>query len=286
MTQRQNDFISLVILAFKNEVLKKLVFSRPNSGKASKASCRLCAHRGFSAAAPENSMVALGSAVALGAEEIEFDIWSTTDGVLVSCHDDTLERVSNGQGKIYEHTYGELAALDFGIKHGKEYEGLRIATFEEILKKFGGRVVMNIHVKIWDYNFEDDKLEEIVSLIRRYDCAKHVYFMTSNDAMIVKAQQYAPDIPCCVGWDGNKDKMSMVDRAIAVGAKKIQLFKPNFDAETVKRAHENGILCNVFWSDDPEEAKEFFRMGIDTVLTNDYLRIYNAVKDEFAVKKV
>ena len=247
---------------------------------------RLCAHRGFSAVCPENSMVSLGSAVALGAEEIEFDIWSTSDGVLVSCHDDTLERVSDGQGKIYEHTYSELAGLDFGIKHGTAFEGLRIATFEEILKKFGGRVVMNIHVKIWDYSFEDDKLEQIVSLIRRYDCAKHVYFMTSNDKMIEKAQKYAPEIPCCVGWDGNEDKMSMVERAIALGAPKIQLFKPYFNAETVKRAHENGILCNVFWSDDPEEALAYFDMGIDTVLTNDYLRIYNAVKDKYPVKKV
>ena len=46
---------------------------------------RLCAHRGFNTVAPENSMPAFGAAVALGAEEIEFDIWSTKDGVLVSC---------------------------------------------------------------------------------------------------------------------------------------------------------------------------------------------------------
>ena len=52
----------------------------------------LCAHRGFSSVAPENSMPAFGAAVALGAEEIEFDLWSTKDGVLVSCHDETLER--------------------------------------------------------------------------------------------------------------------------------------------------------------------------------------------------
>lgn len=59
---------------------------------------RVCAHRGFNSIAPENSMPAFGAAVAMGAEEIEFDIWSTKDGVLVSCHDATLERVSDGQG--------------------------------------------------------------------------------------------------------------------------------------------------------------------------------------------
>ena len=240
---------------------------------------RLCAHRGFSTVAPENSMPAFGAAVALGAEEIEFDLWATRDGVLVSCHDDTLDRVSNGHGKIYDHTYEELLALDFGFKRGEKFRGLKIPTFEEILQKFAGRVVMNIHVKIWDCKRENPMIEEMVALIRKYDCEKHVYFMTTNDAMIRRVMAYAPDIAVCVGWDGNHDPMSMVDRAIELGAYKVQLFKPYFNAETVKKAHAHGILCNVFYADDPEEARTYFEMGIDTVLTNDYLAIANATED-------
>ena len=238
---------------------------------------RLCAHRGFNSVAPENSMPAFGAAVALGAEEIEFDLWSTKDGVLVSCHDSTLDRVSNGSGKIYEHTYEELLKLDFGVKHGEKFKGLQIPTFEEILQKFAGRVIMNIHVKIWDSNFEDPMIEDIVALIRKYDCEKHIYFMTTNDNIIRRVMTYAPDLKVCVGWDGNKDPMSMVDRAIALGAYKVQLFKPYFNEETIKKAHAHGILCNVFWADDPKEAQRYFDMGVDTVLTNDYLTVRNAV---------
>lgn len=240
---------------------------------------RLCAHRGFNTIAPENSMPAFGAAVALGAEEIEFDLWSTKDGVLVSCHDDTLERVSDGKGKIYDYTYEELLQFDFGIKCGEKFKGLKIPTFEEILQKFAGRVIMNIHVKIWDCNFEKPMLEEIVALIRKYDCEKHAYFMTTNDEIIKRVTEYAPEIKACVGWDGNTEPMSIVDRAIALGAYKVQLYKPYFNQESVDKAHANGILCNVFWADDPEEARRYFEMGIDTVLTNDYLAIYNAVKD-------
>ena len=90
---------------------------------------RLCAHRGFNTVAPENSMPAFGAAVALGAEEIEFDLWSTLDGVLVSCHDSTLDRVSDGSGKIYDHTYEELLQFDFGAKYGNKFKGLKIPTF-------------------------------------------------------------------------------------------------------------------------------------------------------------
>ena len=237
---------------------------------------RICAHRGFNTVAPENSMPAFGAAIALGAEEIEFDIWSTKDKVLVSCHDDTLDRVSNGSGKIREHTYEELLKLDFGVKHGEKFRGLKIPTFEEILQKFAGRVIMNIHVKIWDADFEDDMMEEIVSLIRKYDCAKHVYFMTHNDKAIKKVMNFAPDICVCVGWDGNKEPLSIVERAITLGAKKVQLFKPYFNQESINLAHQHGIICNVFFADDPKEAIQYRKMGIDCILTNDYLAIKNA----------
>ncbi len=238
---------------------------------------RVCAHRGFNTIAPENSLPAFGAAVAMGAEEIEFDIWNTSDGVLVSCHDSTLDRVSDGHGKIYEHTYAELLELVFGAKHGEKFRGLKIPTFEEILQSFAGRVIMNIHVKIWDNNFPDPMIEQIVGLIRKYDAQKHAYFMTANDEIIRQVMEYAPDIPCCVGWDRNKDPMSMVNRAIELGAYKVQLYKPYFNEETVKKAHEHDILCNVFWSDDPEETKKFREMGIDTILTNDYNLVSQAI---------
>ena len=230
---------------------------------------RICAHRGFSSVAPENSMPAFGAAVALGAQEIEFDLWHTSDGEIVSCHDDTLDRVSDGTGKIYEHTYDELKKLDFGAKFGEKFKGLRIVRFEDILKKFSCHVIMNIHVKTLSDEYDDDAMKKIVSLIRKYDCEKYVYFMISHDGVIKKFMEYAPDIPVCVGHLFDCP-VGIVERAIALGAKKVQLFKPYFDADSVKLAHEHGILCNVFYADDPDEAREYLEMGIDTILTNEY----------------
>jgi len=71
----------------------------------------------------------------------------------------------------------------------------------------------------------------------------------------------------------------MVDRAIRLGAYKIQLYKPWFNQETVDRAHAHGILCNVFWADAPEEARRYLDMGIDTILTNDYHRISRVLEE-------
>ena len=109
--------------------------------------------------------------------------------------------------------------------------------------------------------------------------------MTTNDAIIRQVMNYAPDLKICVGWDGNKEPMSIVGRAIELGAYKVQLFKPYFNSESIAKAHAHGILCNVFWADDPDEAKRYFEMGADTVLTNDYLTVYNAVNENFLKNK-
>ena len=70
----------------------------------------------------------------------------------------------------------------------------------------------------------------------------------------------------------------MVELAVKYDCKKIQLFKPYFDKDMIDRAHKVGIRCNVFFADDPEEAARFLEMGIDTILTNDYNRVSQAVE--------
>ncbi|MBR6683820.1 MAG: hypothetical protein IKL38_05705, partial [Firmicutes bacterium] len=117
---------------------------------------RICAHRGFNTIAPENSMPAFGAAVAMGAEEIEFDLWVTKDGEIVSCHDKRLDRVSTGTGNIYDYTYEELLAFDFGVKYSEEFKGLKILKFEEILQKFACHTIMNIHIKTVSNQVEYD----------------------------------------------------------------------------------------------------------------------------------
>ncbi len=239
---------------------------------------RICAHRGFNTIAPENSMPAFGAAVAMGADEIEFDLWYTKDGEIVSLHDDTLDRVSNGTGKVYDYTYDELLKFDFGIKYGEKFKGMKILKFEDILKKFSCHCVMNIHVKTVDNDCEYDRglLEKIVKLIDKYDCKKYVYFMSGNDNFLKLAKEVAPDIIRCCG--AGKEPWKIVDRAIKYDCKKVQFWKGKFNQEMIDEAHAHGIRCNVFWADDPDEAKEFLDMGIDTILTNDYNLVSQVLK--------
>ena len=236
---------------------------------------RICAHRGFNTIAPENSMPAFGAAIALGAQEIEFDLWETIDHEIVSIHDPTLDRVSDGSGKVYEKTLAELEQLDFGCKFGEKYKGLRIVKFEDILKKFAGHVIMNTHIKCANIHepVSEDFLKKIIALIDKYDNRRYMYFMTENDEMQRQLHRLAPDIDRCLGE--NNEHFRIVDRAIELGIDRVQLFKPYFTDEMIEKAKAHGIILNCFFSDDPEEAKQFMDRGVNCLLTNDYLSIKN-----------
>jgi len=242
---------------------------------------RLCAHRGFSTAAPDNSMPAFLAALEIGAQEIEFDIWETADGQVVSSHDGTLNHCSNGSGNICDHTLEELKQLDFGICYGEAFRGTKILTFEEILAALGHRVIMNVEIK--SPNLTDplpvSYLCRIVELVRRYDCADWIYLTCGNDTVYHQLAELAPDIKlCCAGGGTTERRWQIVERAIAFGCSRIQFHKDCMTEEMIRKAHDHGIRCNVFWSDDPEEAARFLDMGIDTILSNNCAAVLPAFR--------
>ena len=126
------------------------------------------------------------------------------------------------------------------------------------------------------YDFDKTVLDKIVNLIDEYDCREYVYFMANNDNILQVAKDYYPDIKRCCGY--HEPGFDMVERAIKYDCKKAQLMSNRFDKAMVEKAHENGIICNVFQADQADLAKEYLELGIDTILTNDYNLISQIVE--------
>ena len=114
----------------------------PDSGVVTRA----CAHRGDSKNAPENSVPAFVSAVMKGAHQIEFDPHLSKDGRLAVIHDNTVDRTTDGTGRVADLTFAEIRALDAGAWFGPEFEGARIPTFREALEAIPRRVLCNVHL--------------------------------------------------------------------------------------------------------------------------------------------
>lgn len=94
----------------------------------------VAAHRGFHASAPENSMAAMRAAIALGADIVEVDVQLSKDSVLVLMHDATINRTTNGRGKVSDYTFSELQKFHLRGKHG-ETTNEKIPSLRAILKE-------------------------------------------------------------------------------------------------------------------------------------------------------
>src|SRR5438270_10371298 len=92
-------------------------------------------------------MPAFEEAVRLGADYIEVDVRTTSDGQLVLSHDATVDRCTNGKGAIAKMTFDEVRALDAGVKTGPEFAGVRTPTFDEALDYARGRIGIYVDVK-------------------------------------------------------------------------------------------------------------------------------------------
>ena len=94
----------------------------------------LTAHRGFSAVAPENTAPALEEAGKAGFYAAEFDIMPTADGVWILNHNDTVDKMTDGEGEVAQMTFAEIQTLRIDNGNGIEnYPDLRVTTFEEAL---------------------------------------------------------------------------------------------------------------------------------------------------------
>lgn len=115
-----------------------------------KGSYMVVAHRGDWRNHPENSLPAIQSCIDKGYDVVEIDIQRTLDSVLVLSHDETLDRTTNGHGRICDHTLAELQQLRLKAGHGACTTRNRIPTLEEVLILCKGKILINID-KGWDY---------------------------------------------------------------------------------------------------------------------------------------
>src|SRR5699024_1270625 len=139
------------------------------------------AHRGGRGLAPEGTLTAFDHAVSLGADVLEFDTHLTKDGHLVVIHDNTVDRTTNGTGKINEMTLEEVQDLDAGYQFTDEEDeyvfrdqGVYIPTVEEVFQKYPN---MRFLIELKDTNapeMYEEMIQELWHLIQNYQMEDNV----------------------------------------------------------------------------------------------------------------
>lgn len=142
-------------------------------------------HRGYSSAYPENTLLAFQEAFQLGVDMVEFDLQLSKDGAVIVMHDQTLDRTTNGHGRLSDYSLAELKQLDAGSWFGSAFEGLKIPTLKELceLLKEYPKVLLNVEIKRGDCAKE--VADASIAILKEYGYLSRCVF-TSFDADILE----------------------------------------------------------------------------------------------------
>lgn len=224
------------------------------------------AHRGASGYCPENTLPAFEMAEKMGADGVELDVQLTRDGELVVCHDETIDRTSNGSGYLKSYTLKELKRLDFS--HGNfAYEGVRIPTMREVFEclKDGG-LTINIELKTGIFFYPGIE-EKIVSLTHELGFEKRVIYSSFNHYSIMKLKALDPEARTGFLYcDGTMDMPSYAAKH-GVDALHPALYNLQFPhyMEECRRA---GLEVNVWTVNSREHILLCREMGVHAIIGN------------------
>lgn len=225
------------------------------------------AHRGFSPAGLENSMAAFRAAVGLGYRYLETDVHTTSDGVLLVFHDESLDRVTDGKGRIGGLTAETVARARIG---GVE----PIPLFAELVTAFPD-VRLNLDVKDWgsvrslaaaieQYGVHDQVLIASFSDRRRRAVLRLLSRPVAGSAGIVSNALFlllGPLLPAAVMRRALRG-VHALQVPVRYGA--VRVVTPGF----IRRAHRHGLQVHVWTINDPAEMHRLLDLGVDGIVTD------------------
>jgi len=225
----------------------------------------IIAHRGVMLAAPENTIPAIEQAVALGSSAAEIDLRYTADGEVVLLHDETLDRTTNGHGRVAEKTLAEVKKLDAGSWFDSKFSGTRVPTFREVIEMARGRIALYLDLKEADPT-------PVIRMVAQLNASDFVYFRPYSYTALRKI----------VGADRNNKVLFDLDDWMQMPEllQTVRLNFPNvwfsgslhvWTPEMLEQARQLGVqtFVNVLGPEDTRQNLErAVRMGFDFIQTD------------------
>ncbi len=222
------------------------------------------AHRGASGTAPENTLAAFRRAVEQGAGFIETDLHLSRDGKIVTIHDDTLERTTNGRGEVKAHTLEELRALDAGAWFAPEFAGERIPTLDELLA-LAARADLSLYLEIKGgsaYGIE----RALGGALRGRPEAMRVVVLSFEPHVLELVHQLDRLLMTGLLFDDNA--ADVVERATRVGARQLAPRGDRVSRDLVERAHIAGLQVVTWTINKPEQMRALAAAGVDGIMSD------------------
>lgn len=238
------------------------------------AAQQIIAHRGVPKLAPENTLSAFRKAVELGAHSIELDVHQTRDSMLVVIHDGTVDRTTNGKGRIADLTAAELRELDAGSWFGHEFTGEKIPFLEEVFSDTPDSITLLIEVKHGSETYPGIE-ERVVRLIREKKATERVILKSFDNDVLGKLQEIAPEIPRLKIIVMQIPFLNIIiERGLNVGdildydVQYLQVHWVGISKDFVEKAHRKGYKVFAWDVHDEQRMREMIAKGVDGIETD------------------
>ena len=218
------------------------------------------AHRGASGRFPENTLRAFRAAADAGAVMCELDVHLTRDGAAVVIHDETVDRTTDGRGKVAAMTLAEIKRLDAGVHRGAEFAGDRIPTLDELFEAMRGRCALNIELK------GEGVERQACELMRKHRALEASMLSSFEWDALARACTIEPTVR--IGLLAEKEPERLIAEAVPMRAFAIN---PRFDmvsATLCDKAHRSGLNVYAWTVDAPEVMRMLIGYGVDGIMTN------------------
>ncbi|EWG12811.1 glycerophosphodiester phosphodiesterase [Cytobacillus firmus] len=228
------------------------------------------AHRGATGYAPENTIAGFDLAVDMKADYIEIDVQRSKDGELVVIHDTSVDRTTDGTGKVGDLTFDYLRSLDAGSWKGEQFAGEPIPAFEEILDRYHGKVGILIELKAPELYPGIE--EQVADALKERNLDKpqneKIIIQSFNFESMKKMDQLLPKVPIGVLTSNRADTTAEALQEFSAYA---DWFNPSYGIvteELVNQVHSLGMQIGS-WTVRSQEAADFlFEMEVDAIITD------------------
>jgi len=229
----------------------------------------IIAHRGASAKAPENTLAAFELAFEMGADGIELDVMLSKDEQLVVIHDDTVDRTTNGSGRVSDFPLKILQGLDAGSVFSTAFHGERLPSLAEVFERFDGKMLINVELKNYATPF-DGLTDKVVNLIQKYKLLNSVLLSSFNPLNLWRARRRLPEVRLgllTLGGKAGALSRGALGRIFPYDA--LHPYYSDVNETLVNKIHSLGRQVNVWTVNEPEELLRLCQLGVDGIITND-----------------
>ncbi|HZH62778.1 MAG TPA: glycerophosphodiester phosphodiesterase family protein [Metabacillus sp.] len=229
------------------------------------------AHRGWSGKAPENTIAAFQLAIDHPAIfAIELDVHLSKDGVPVVIHDHSVNRTTNGSGRVIDLTVEELRELDAGSWFGTEFSGERIPLLEEVLEMTKGKKRVLIELKQMG-SYYTGLEQKVVELIQKFSLQDEVLIISFDHESLRKIKAFETDVQTGLIYLGMPTLL--LEQAAYTGANHLSFHHSFLTKEIVEKLISNNIEIGAWTIDEMESLERIKALSSNIHITTNHPEI-------------